>query len=110
MRDTILAIVLIINALSAVLTFFKPETGSFILLIISTCLTLLALFDAFIQKKHSLMRSFPIIARLRWVFEEEREKIQQYFIEYDLNGTPINREKRSTERKEVLYIKGQKKK
>ena len=95
MRDTILATVLLINALSAVLTFFKPETGSFILLIISTCLTLLALFDAFIQKKHSLMRSFPIIARLRWVFEEEREKIQQYFIEDDLNGTPINREKRS---------------
>ncbi|CAM1372326.1 FMN-binding glutamate synthase family protein [Tenacibaculum xiamenense] len=95
MRDTILAVVIGLNVLCGVLTFFMPEMGNFILLSISTGFTLLALFDAFVQKKHSLMRAFPIVARLRWVFEEEREKIQQYFIEDDLNGTPINREKRS---------------
>ncbi len=95
MRDTILAVVIGLNILCGVLAFFMPEMGNFILLTISTGFTLLALFDAFVQKKHSLMRAFPIVARLRWVFEEEREKIQQYFIEDDLNGTPINREKRS---------------
>jgi glutamate synthase domain-containing protein 2 len=35
------------------------------------------------------------LGRLRWVFEHERSKIQQYFIEHDTNGTPYNREKRS---------------
>lgn len=95
MRDTILAVVVIINALCGVLVYFMPEMGNYILLTISSAITLLAIYDAFIQKKHSLMRAFPIVARLRWVFEEEREKIQQYFIEDDLNGTPINREKRS---------------
>ncbi|CAL2076509.1 Ferredoxin-dependent glutamate synthase [Tenacibaculum sp. 190524A02b] len=95
MRDTILAVVIVINVLCGVLAYFIPQMGNYILLTIASAFTLLAIYDAFIQKKHSLMRAFPIVARLRWVFEEEREKIQQYFIEDDLNGTPINREKRS---------------
>ncbi|CAM1344457.1 FMN-binding glutamate synthase family protein [Tenacibaculum amylolyticum] len=95
MRDTILTIVIVINVLCGVLVYFMPDTGNYILLSIASAFTLLAVYDAFIQKKHSLMRAFPIVARLRWLFEEEREKIQQYFIEDDLNGTPINREKRS---------------
>ncbi|CAM1335109.1 FMN-binding glutamate synthase family protein [Tenacibaculum aestuariivivum] len=95
MRDTILAIVIIANILCGILVYFIPDMGNYILLSIASGVTLLALYDAFFQKKHSLMRSFPIVARLRWFFEEEREKIQQYFIEDDLSGTPINREKRS---------------
>lgn len=95
MRDTILAIVIVINLLCGLLTYFIPDLGNYILLTIASAFTILAFYDAFIQKKHSLLRAFPIIARLRWFFEEEREKIQQYFIEDDLNGTPINREKRS---------------
>ena len=52
------------------------------------------IYDVF-QSSHSLLRSNPLIARLRWVFESERDKIKQYFIESDLDGTPINRERRS---------------
>jgi glutamate synthase domain-containing protein 2 len=47
------------------------------------------------QTKHSLLRNFPLLGRLRWVFESERSKIQQYAIEDNTNGTPINRERRS---------------
>lgn len=95
MRDTILTVIIVVNVLCGVLVYFIPDMGNYILLTIASAVTLLALYDAFLQNKHSLMRSFPVVARLRWVFEEEREKIQQYFIEDDLNGTPINREKRS---------------
>jgi glutamate synthase domain-containing protein 2 len=64
------------------------------LFIISATLLGVAIHDV-IQTKHSLLRNYPLIGRLRWVFEHERTKIQQYFIEHDLNGTPYNREKRS---------------
>lgn len=47
------------------------------------------------QTKHAILRNYPLIGRLRWFFESERSKIQQYFIEDDKNGTPYNREKRS---------------
>ncbi len=95
MRDTILSVIIVINILCGVLVYFMPDMGNYILLTVASAVTLLAIYDAFIQKKHSLMRAFPVIARLRWIFEEEREKIQQYFIEDDLSGKPINREKRS---------------
>lgn len=95
MRDIILTIVVVINVLCGLLVWFMPDLGNYILFTIASAFTLLGIYDAFLQKKHSLLRAFPIIARLRWFFEEEREKIQQYFIEDDLNGTPINREKRS---------------
>ncbi|CAM1349872.1 FMN-binding glutamate synthase family protein [Tenacibaculum crassostreae] len=95
MRDTILSVIIVVNILCGVLVYFMPDLGNVILLTIASAVTLLAIYDAFLQKKHSLMRAFPVVARLRWIFEEEREKIQQYFIEDDLNGKPINREKRS---------------
>ena len=94
MRNTILSILITVTVLLGLLVYFIPETSNIVLLSISTILTLIALRDSF-QRKHSLLRSFPLVARLRWLFEDEREKIQQYFIEHDLNGTPINREKRS---------------
>ncbi|MCL7754731.1 FMN-binding glutamate synthase family protein [Polaribacter sp. Z022] len=94
MRNTILFVLFLITVLCGVLVYFIPQTGTYILLSISGLLTIIAVFDS-LQTKHSLLRSFPLVARLRWLFEEEREKIQQYFIEDNLNGTPINREKRS---------------
>ncbi|QTE23925.1 FMN-binding glutamate synthase family protein [Polaribacter cellanae] len=94
MRNTILSIFILATILCGVLVYFIPQTGSVILLSISGLLTLIAIYDS-LQTKHSLLRAFPLVARLRWFFEEERDKIQQYFIEDNLNGTPINREKRS---------------
>ncbi len=94
MRNTILSVLLIATVACGVLVYFLPHIGNIILLSITGILTAVALYDSF-QDKHSLLRAFPLIARLRWIFEEEREKIQQYFIEGDLDGTPINREKRS---------------
>jgi glutamate synthase domain-containing protein 2 len=84
--------VIILTALSAlsISSFYL----SLVLGIISLIPLGIALYDTF-QKKHSLLRNFPLIGRLRWVFEHERTKIQQYFIEHDTNGSPYNREKRS---------------
>jgi len=47
------------------------------------------------QTKHSILQNFPVIGWLRFIFENEGPKIKQYFVENDINGTPINREKRS---------------
>ncbi|HEX6227794.1 MAG TPA: FMN-binding glutamate synthase family protein [Chryseolinea sp.] len=47
------------------------------------------------QTKQSIRRNFPVLGRLRYVLEDLRPKIQQYFIEGDTDGTPINRNDRS---------------
>ncbi|MBT4413597.1 MAG: FMN-binding glutamate synthase family protein, partial [Polaribacter sp.] len=94
MKKTILATLVLLTVASGVLLYFVREAGSLILFSLCVILLVVAIYDS-LQRKHSLLRSFPLVARLRWVFEEEREKIQQYFIEDDLNGKPISREKRS---------------
>jgi glutamate synthase domain-containing protein 2 len=71
-----------------------PNAASISFLVIALVLTVIAYYDA-LQTRHSLLRTYPLLSRLRWVFEAERDKIKQYFIESDLDGTPINREKRS---------------
>lgn len=53
-------------------------------------------FHDYFQRKHTIMRNYPIAGRLRWLFEELRPKMYQYFIESDTDGTPINRIDRST--------------
>jgi glutamate synthase domain-containing protein 2 len=56
-----------------------------------------------VQKQQSIRRNFPIMGRLRYVFEDLRPKIQQYFVESDTDGAPINRNDRS-----VIYQRAKK--
>ncbi len=57
-------------------------------------IVLLGLYDL-LQTKHTIWRIYPIIGHLRYVFESVRPEIQQYFVESNINGRPINREFRS---------------
>ena len=56
-----------------------------------------------IQTRQSIKRNFPLLGRLRYVFEDLRPKIQQYFVESDTDGAPINRNERS-----VIYQRAKK--
>jgi glutamate synthase domain-containing protein 2 len=56
-----------------------------------------------LQTRQSLKRNFPLLGRLRYVFEDLRPKIQQYFVESDTDGAPINRNDRS-----VIYQRAKK--
>lgn len=56
-----------------------------------------------VQTKQSIRRNFPLLGRLRYVFEDMRPKIQQYFVENDTDGAPINRIDRS-----VIYQRAKK--
>jgi glutamate synthase domain-containing protein 2 len=56
-----------------------------------------------IQTRQSIRRNFPVLGRLRYVFEDLRPKIQQYFVESDTDGAPINRNERS-----VIYQRAKK--
>lgn len=47
------------------------------------------------QRRHSLCRNYPILARLRFILERIRPEIRQYFLESEVDGRPFNRSKRS---------------
>ena len=48
-----------------------------------------------VQHKHALLRIYPVIGHGRYVMEEVRPEIQQYFVESNIDGTPFSREFRS---------------
>lgn len=65
-------------------------------------IVLLGFYDM-VQAKHAIMRNFPILGRGRYVMEELRPKLYQYFIESDIDGRPISRIFRS-----VVYQRAKK--
>lgn len=57
-------------------------------------LVALGLHDV-LQRKHTVLRNFPIIGHGRYLMEAIRPEIQQYFVERDTDSNPISREKRA---------------
>ncbi|MDB5571417.1 MAG: ferredoxin-dependent glutamate synthase [Hyphomicrobiales bacterium] len=47
------------------------------------------------QTSHSILRNYPIAAHLRFLFEDLRPAIRQYFFEDDHGGAPFSRDKRA---------------
>ncbi|MFQ5629953.1 MAG: FMN-binding glutamate synthase family protein, partial [bacterium] len=60
-------------------------------------------FHDYLQKKHAVLRNFPVIGHFRYMAEAIRPEISQYFIESDTDGVPFNREQRS-----VVYQRAKK--
>jgi glutamate synthase domain-containing protein 2 len=47
------------------------------------------------QKKHAILRNFPVLGYFRYLFELIAPEIQQYFIERSTDGRPFSRNERS---------------
>ena len=62
--------------------------------VIATTMTLIGIHDL-LQTQHSVLRNYPIAAHLRFLLEQVRPEIRQYFLEDDTHGTPFARKKRA---------------
>ena len=61
--------------------------------ILNLFLVIIGTYDLFSQ--HNILRLYPIIGHLRYIFEFIRPEIQQYFVATNISGRPYNRETRS---------------
>ncbi|TBW33639.1 FMN-binding glutamate synthase family protein [Siculibacillus lacustris] len=57
-------------------------------------LTLLGVRDL-LQTRHAVLRNYPISAHLRFLLEEMRPEMRQYFFEDEKHGMPFSRDKRA---------------
>lgn len=57
-------------------------------------LSLIGLYDLF-QRRHSILRNYPLLGHFRWIAEGIRPEIHQYFVESDTDGAPFDRNARS---------------
>ncbi|MCD8529184.1 MAG: FMN-binding glutamate synthase family protein [Chitinophagales bacterium] len=92
MRKGFIVFSIISPLLVGIISFFwHPFLWFFCLLI---PIIILGLLDIF-QRHSAIRRNFPILGRGRYIMEDLRPKIYQYFIESDTDGTPISRINRS---------------
>lgn len=89
----IILFLVVLNAISIRAGYSDNEKWYWVL-IVTLPLLLLAILNTR-QKKHALLRNFPVIGYLRYFFESIRPEIRQYFFESDLDGKPFNRRQRS---------------
>src|SRR5436190_9227256 len=68
--------------------------GAFIALVVVGALAFLFIRDI-TQKKHSVLRNYPVVGRLRYFFEQLGEYFRQYFFAGDREEMPFNRATRS---------------
>jgi glutamate synthase domain-containing protein 2 len=95
----IVSSIIILLVLGAWTILWKPAVWSFVII---GPIILIGVYDLF-QQKHSIVRNFPVFGHLRFLAEELRPKVYQYFVESDTDGTPFNRQSRS-----VIYQRAKK--
>ncbi|MCM1958898.1 FMN-binding glutamate synthase family protein [Acinetobacter modestus] len=74
--------------------YFISDTLLNTLWLVTSLLSLLGLHDL-LQKKHAILRNYPILGHFRFIFEDVRPEIRQYFIESDQDALPFSRMQRS---------------
>ena len=70
------------------------SAGWWLLVAVVALLVVLAVHDL-VQKKHSILRNYPILGHLRFLLESIRPELQQYFIERNFDGRPYDRDIRT---------------
>ncbi len=93
MRQKFIIFIVLSCLLVAVLGYFFHWVFWFFILL--GPILILGLIDM-LQVKHTIMRNYPVLGRMRYLMEDLRPKVYQYFVESDTDGKPINRVDRST--------------
>ncbi len=92
MRYLFYNITIVLLVLASILTYYYEEwIWAFIVII---PLALVGIYNRF-QKKHTILRNFPILGYFRYIFEMIAPEIQQYFIERTTDGKPFSRNHRA---------------
>ncbi|MGH3491790.1 MAG: glutamate synthase-related protein, partial [Sciscionella sp.] len=60
-----------------------------------------------LQRRHSVLRNYPILGHLRFLMEALRPEMQQYFIERNFDGRPYDRDTRSIVYQRAKGIEGE---
>src|SRR4051812_15254592 len=97
-RFIVLTICAVVTALLFGIGIFdhNPKVWELVLvpIVIFGALTLLGIRDL-VQKNHAVLRNYPISAHIRFLLEEIRPEMRQYFFESEKDGMPFSRDTRS---------------
>jgi hypothetical protein len=93
-RFAVYTAVLLITAMLLLELCLWPSAYVIVPLILFGSLAVLGTADL-LQTRHAVLRNYPLSAHIRFILEEIRPEIRQYFLESEKDGTPFSRDKRA---------------
>src|SRR3954468_984006 len=94
MRFLVAGAVATLLALALVAALAAGRTAGLVAAALLRVLVALAVYDL-IQRRHSILRNYPLAGHMRFLLEAIRPELQQYFIERDFDGRPFERNVRT---------------
>ena len=91
-RYTIFALSIALTIISLGLVYFSP--WFWVAFVFFGFFTLVGVRDV-TQKRHAILRNYPVLGNLRWILESIRPEIRQYLMESDSDKEPFSRDDRS---------------
>jgi glutamate synthase domain-containing protein 2 len=91
-RYIILTLVTVVALLC--LPFVGRSQAAFAIEAVALLLVALGIYDL-LQRRHAILRNYPLSGHVRFLLEEVRPEIRQYFLESDTDGAPFDRSSRS---------------
>jgi glutamate synthase domain-containing protein 2 len=94
-RFIVYTAVLLITA-ALLIEFLIGNTSLFVVIpfVLFAALSVIGTTDL-IQTRHAVLRNYPLSAHIRFILEEIRPEIRQYFLESEKDGAPFSRDKRA---------------
>ncbi|SOD72187.1 glutamate synthase domain-containing protein 2 [Jatrophihabitans sp. GAS493] len=88
------AAVLLLLAIASVLAALAWSAWCWTLAVLLIAAAAVAVYDV-TQRRHSVLRNYPVVGHLRYLLEKARPELQQYFIERNYDGRPYDRDTRT---------------
>src|ERR1700733_13421926 len=95
MRFAALAGSVVVCVLAAVAAATLGGIGFIVVAVIFGAVALVGVYDL-AQRRHSILRNYPILGHARFALEAIRPELQQYFIERNYDGRPFDRDTRTS--------------
>lgn len=90
------AVFAVVTLLTVVTALIAAAYSAWFLLLTAAFgfLTVVGIYDV-IQRKHGILRNYPVIGHMRYIMESIRPEIRQYIIEGDREEVPFSRQDRA---------------
>lgn len=92
MRKLFFTFLILVFLSTSIFYFFLPHALWSLFITLPICF--IGLRDV-LQNTQAIRKNFPVIGNFRYLFEEIRPEINQYFVESNTDGRPFSREQRS---------------
>ncbi len=92
-RSLLVGVPILLAIVSVVATVYGSLAWVF-LAVLFTVIAVIGVYDL-VQRRHSVLRNYPVLGHMRYLLEMIRPELQQYFIESNFDGRPFDRDKRS---------------